>query len=432
MTRARTGSHPLSRRPVLAWAFYDWANSAFALTVIAVFYPLFLRDFWSAGDDPAAVTARLAAVSGTASLVVALLAPVLGAIADRGGTRKRFLAGFTVLAVVMTGSLAFVEKGQWPVAVALYLFAAVGYYSANSFYDSLIVNVARPREYEQVSAFGFALGYFGSAMLFAFNAWMVASPERFGLADAGEAVRIAFLTVAGWWALFALPVFVFVPRDEPRAAPGQNAVVEGYRQLVDTFRDIRAYRQVFLFLLAYWLYIDGVHTVIQMAVDYGRRLGFDQQDLITALLITNFVGFPATLGFAWLGPRIGPKRAIYLALAVYISVTLYALVLRDVRQFYVMAIVIGMVQGGVQSMSRALYAALVPPDKAAEFFGFYAMLGKFAAVLGPLLIVAVSVASDDPRLQIFVLLPLFVIGGALLSRVRSPGREAVESAAPLP
>jgi len=417
----------LLRKPVLAWAFYDWANSAFALTVLAVLFPIFLGEYWSSGEAGADVTFRLAVTSGVASFIVAVLAPVLGAISDRGGTRKKFLTVFALLGIVMTGGLYFVAEGAWPVAIGLYLLASVGFYSANSFYDSLIHNVAKPGEFESVSAFGFALGYFGSAMLLALNTWMVRDPAAFGLAGPDVAVRVAFLLVAVWWAVFTIPLLLYVEERKLPEKAVAGAVREGYRQLVDTFREIRRYRHVFLFLIAFWLYIDGVHTMIQMATNFGQRLGFSNADLITALLVTNFVGFPATLFYGWLGEKIGAKRGIYIALTVYIGVSLWAFYLEHVWQFYAMAIMIGTVQGGVQSMSRAYYAGMIPPDKAAEFFGFYNMIGKFAAVLGPFLVAVTSTLTDSPKAVILAIVPLFIVGATLLSRVHPPRRREVET-----
>ena len=405
------------RRPVIAWALYDWANSAFALSVIATLYPLFLGDYWSAGASGSSVTARLAFVSGTASIAVALISPLLGAIADRGGARKRFLSAFALLGICMTGGLYFVAEGDWPVALGLYGLASVGFYGGNVFYDSLILNVSRPKEYEAISAFGFALGYIGSAMLLAFNVWMYLSPATFGLADSSEAVRVAFVLVAIWWLVFSIPVLLYVDEPPGDGEPLLRTVKSGYKQLAATFADIRRYRHVFLFIVAFWVYIDGVHTVIQMATNFGQRLNFASNDLLLALLFTNFIGFPATIFFGWLGSRIGAKIVIYIGLAVYSGVTIYAMFLETVFQFYLMAAAVGCVQGAVQSMSRALFAQLVPIDKAAEFFGFYNMIGKFAAVIGPFLVGFAALISDNPKVTIFVLLPLFVIGALLLSRV---------------
>ncbi|MEL6301015.1 MAG: MFS transporter [Pseudomonadota bacterium] len=416
----------LKEKPVLGWALYDWANSAFALTVVATFFPIFFRDFYSAGEDSAAITSRFSIGISTASLVVALLAPILGAVADSGGTRKRFLLGFTLLAVASVLGLYFVEQGDWVVALGLYACALLGFYAANTFYDSLLVTVTTPDRYEQVSALGFGIGYFGSALLLALNTWMVSKPEVFGFADVTAAMRAAFAIVAVWWAVFTVPLLVFV-KEPKNDSPGlMRAAVDGYRTLVQTLRDIRQYRNIALFLAAYWLYIDGVHTLILMATDFGARLEFDRNDLIAAILITNFVGAPATIAFGLMGERIGPKRAIIIGIFVYLLIAAWGLTLKEVWQFYAMAIGIGLVQGGVQSMSRAMFARLIPDDKASEFFGFYSTLGKFAAILGPLLIGILSRVSDDPRIAVVAVLPLFIGGLLLLVRVS----DTSETAAP--
>ena len=412
------GESPVTRQ-VLAWALYDWGNSAFALSVMAVLYPLFLGSFWSAGDDGSAVTVRLAWVTGAGSLVVAVSAPLLGTIADVGGYKKRLLAVFALIGAVMTAALSVVEEGGWPLALGLYLFASVGFHCANVFYDSLIVDVSSPRHYHLVSAWGFGLGYFGGAALLAMHVWMMLAPEFFGFSDVTAVIRFAFVSVGIWWIVFLLPLLFVVREEKPTGQSAGQTWRAGYRQLAKTFREIRKYKNILLFLVAYWLYIDGVLTVISMAVNFGQRLGFGSEDLVKALMITNFVAFPATMGFGWLGHRFGPRRAIYLCLAVYIGVACWAMFLREVSQFYIMAVTIGLVQGGVQSMSRSLYATLIPADKAGEFFGFYNMLGKFAAVLGPILVGFVALYSEEPKFMLVVLIPLFVIGASLLSRVRT-------------
>ncbi|MEL6950347.1 MAG: MFS transporter [Pseudomonadota bacterium] len=407
----------LKKRPILGWVLYDCANSAFALSVVATLYPVFLSNYWSEGTDASLVTARLGLTTAAASLIIAFVAPVLGAIADAGGARKRFQIVFTGLALTSTGSLYFVGQGQWQAALGLYLIALVGFYGANTFYDSLIVNVAKPDEFEQVSALGFSMGYGASVLLFLFNLWMVQSPETFGLANAAVATQIAFALVAVWWLVFTIPLVLFVKEQKNEGPSLGRAIVDGYRTLIKTFREVRKYKNLGLFLLAYWLYIDGVHTLFLMATNFGLRLGFEQNDLMLALLITNIIGVPATLGFGWLGDRIGPKRAIYMGVSVYLLIGLWGLVLEEVWQYYAMAIGVGLVQGGVQAMSRSLYARLVPPEKASEFFGFYSMLGKFAAILGPLLIGLLALVSDDPRVSVLALIPLFVLGLMVLTRV---------------
>jgi UMF1 family MFS transporter len=414
----------LRDKKIFAWALYDWANSAFATTVLAGFFPILFKEYWNAGVDAVTSTHRLGNVNSFASLVVVFLAPLLGSIADRGSARKRFLLVFTALAIVMTGALWWVERGEWLMAAVLYGVAQIGFSGGLAFYDSLLVAVARREKLDFVSAYGYALGYLGGGLLFAIDVWMVLDFQRFGFADAGEAARFSFLTVAGWWALFALPIFLFVPEPAGQGGSGGHAVRDGLRQLGDTLRHVRSLRPVWLFLLAYWFYIDGVDTIIRMAVDYGLSIGFASTDLITALLIVQFVGFPAAIGYGWLGERIGPKRGIYLALAVYAAITLGATLMDEVGEFYAMAAVIGLVQGGVQALSRSYYAALIPPDKAGEFFGFYNMLGKFAAVIGPALMGLVTLWFGNPRIGILSILVLFVIGAVLLHYVEEPERRA--------
>jgi len=405
----------MTDKRVVSWALYDWANSAFATTVMAGFFPLFFKQYWSSGADVTVSTFQLGIANSLASIIVAAMAPILGAIADRGGAKKRFLLFFAVMGMVMTGGLHFVAQGEWQLAIALYVAAFIGFAGGNIFYDALILDVSPLHRLDMVSALGFSLGYLGGGILFAINVAMSLWPEAFGFADQAEAVRASFISVVVWWAIFSIPVFLFVREAPPKnKALGRNAVTAGYRQLRDTFRDIRRLKVVFLFLIAYWLYIDGVDTVIRMAVDYGMSLGLATGDLITALLITQFVGFPAALAFGRMGERLGAKAVLLIAIGVYIGVCLAAFFMHDESDFYILAIAIGLVQGGVQSLSRSLYARIIPADKAAEFFGFYNMLGKFAAVIGPVLMGAVGMISGDPRFGILAVIPLFVLGGIML------------------
>ncbi len=407
-------------RKVIAWAMYDWANSAFALSVLAVLYPILLGSYWSAGDSGAAVTARLAFITAAASGIVSILAPIFGTIADAGGYRKRFLLTLALVGAAMTASLALVGEGDWPWALGLYFFASIGFYSSTVFYDSLLVDVTEPKYFHFVSSLGFSLGYLGGAILLALHVWMLLSPETFGLASSVEVIKVAFVSVGVWWAVFLIPLILFVPENKSRALAAGSVVRAAYSKLKKTALEVRKYRNVVVFLAAYWLYFGGVFTVIFLAANYGQRLGFEQTDLVTALMITNFVGFPATLLYGILGQRFGARAGIYLALLVYISVSSWAVFMTDVREFYVMAIIIGCVQGGVQGLSRSLYASLIPPDQPGEFFGFYNMITKFSHVLGPILVGLAATFSDDPGYVLITLLPLFIGGGLLLSAVRIP------------
>ncbi|MDX8410458.1 MAG: MFS transporter, partial [Mariprofundaceae bacterium] len=334
----------MTNKRVVSWALYDWANSAFATTVMAGFFPLFFKQYWNSGADVTVSTFQLGVANSLASIIVASMAPILGAIADKGGTKKRFLLFFAMMGIVMSGALHFVAAGQWQLAIALYVAAFIGFAGSNIFYDALILDVSPENKLDMVSALGFSLGYLGGGILFAINVAMSLWPQFFGFADQAEAIRAAFITVAVWWALFSIPLLLFV-REAPsrKMAARGNAIAAGFRQLRGTFRDIRQLKVVLLFLIAYWLYIDGVDTVIRMAVDYGMSLGLATSDLITALLITQFVGFPATLVFGRLGTRLGAKAALFIAIGVYIGVCAGAFFIRDEADFYMLAVVIGLV-----------------------------------------------------------------------------------------
>jgi UMF1 family MFS transporter len=410
---------PLRRRPVVAWALYDWANSAFATTVMAGFFPVFFKQFWSAGTDPTVSTFRLGVGNGIGGFVMAVLAPLIGAAADRGGARVKALTLFTLLGVSMTAALYWVEKGQWPYAVLFYALASVGFSGGATFCDSLLLDVAEEPEFDVVSAYGYSVGYLGGGLLFAINVWMTLSPATFGLPDAAAAVRFAFLSVAVWWAVFTVPLLLFVRERKATAPlPVGSALRAGFRELWTTLSHIRQYRALVLFLVAFWLYIDGVNTIIKMAVDYGMSIGLEAKSLITAILVTQFVGFPAALGFGWIGKRFGTRTGILIAIVVYLFITVWAYWLDSAQEFLAMAVGIGLVQGGVQSLSRSFYGRLVPPEKAGEFFGFFNLIGKFAAVVGPLLTGGVALVTGNSRVAILSLVVLFLAGGVLLCFVR--------------
>ncbi len=402
---------------------YDWANSAFATTVMAGFFPVFFKQFWNPAADLTVSTFRLGVANAFASALVAAAAPVLGTIADRGGTKKRFLLTFAFTGAGATALLPLVGQGDWFMAAVLYVVAVIGFAGGNVFYDSLIVDVSPVQKTDMVSALGYALGYLGGGLLFALNVAMAMKPALFGLADGPAAVRLSFLTVAVWWIVFSLPLFLLVKESGTRGVVRSSTIPAAFGHVMETFREIRRFRQIFLFLIGYWLYIDGVDTVIVMAVDYGLGLGFDYTMLIGALLITQFVGFPAAILFGRVGERFGTKTGIFIGLAVYIAVAVWGCFMESPAEFYGLAIGVGLVQGGVQSLSRAFFAKLIPAERAAEFFGFYNMLGKFAAIMGPLLMGLVGVWTGSPRLSILAVIALFLSGGFVLYFVKLAKRE---------
>ena len=418
---------------VWGWAMYDWANSAFATTVMAGFFPIFFKQYWSIGVDVNQSTAMLGFGNSIASLLVALMAPLLGAIADRGSFKKKFMIFFAYLGVLMTAGLYLVGKGEWMLAIFVYVMGVIGFSGANIFYDSLLPSVADESNVDSVSSLGFAMGYLGGGLLFLLNVVMTLQPTIFGLADAGEAVRWSFVSVALWWGTFTLISIAWVPEPEiGKNKSRENSIREGFNQLFRTFQEIRHLKTVLLFLLAYWFYIDGVDTIVKMAVDYGITIGFESNDLIIALLIVQFVGFPAALIFGRLGERWGVRPSIFLAIGVYIAVTIWGTMMREKYEFYVLAVVIGLVQGGIQALSRSYYSRIIPKNQVAEYFGFYNMLGKFAAILGPALMGIVGlmmrkvlmpenpsaeelieVGQDAARWSIASIIVLFVIGAVL-------------------
>ena len=423
------------QRAIWGWAIYDWANSAFATTVMAGFFPVFFKQYWSFGVDVNMSTARLGVGNAVAGILVAVMAPVLGAAADSGSARKKFLIFFAYLGVLMTAALFWVQKGNWEWAVILYIMGVIGFSGANIFYDSLLPVVAGKDKIDYVSGLGYSMGYLGGGLLFLMNVLMTLMPEKFGLPDAGTAIRYAFVSVALWWGFFTLFIVAWVPEAQTAAAPAAGAgfIVDGFNRFMGTFKKIRHLKTVFLFLIAYWFYIDGVNTIIRMAVDYGMSIGFDSNDLIIALLITQFVGFPFALLFGKLGQMWNPRKLIYIAIGIYVFVTLWGTMMTHPHEFYVLAGLIGLVQGGIQALSRSYYSRLIPQNRSAEFYGFYNMLGKFATILGPVLIGVCGLAarqllmppSPTPEQMIHVarlasrwgiasIVLLFVIGAALL------------------
>ena len=407
-----------NKRAVWSWAFYDWANSAYSTTVMAGFFPLFFKEYWADPHNPSQSTFYLGMANSIASMVVAALAPLLGSVADQGSIKKKFLTFFAFLGVIMTGGLWMVAQGNWQMAVLFYVIATIGFASGNVFYDALLPGLASEERVDAVSSLGFGLGYLGGGLLFLVNVFMYLKPEIFGIPDGATAIKLSFLSVAVWWAVFTIPLILFVP--EPKNYENiyfNNAIRMGWIQLVQTFKEIRNMKVVGTFLLAYWFYIDGVDTIIRMAVDYGMSLNFPGESLIIALLIVQFVAFPAALIYGWLASKIGAKTGIMVGITAYSFITLLGYFMTEAWHFYVLAILIGLFMGGIQALSRSLYTRIIPPDKSAEFFGFYNMLGKFAAIIGPALMGTIALVTGSARLSILSILLLFILGAFFLNKV---------------
>lgn len=407
------------QRSQLSWAFYDWANSAFATTVMAGFFPLFFKQYWSAGSDPTVSTFWLGLGNSAASFLILILAPLLGAIADSSGRHKRLLAVFAIVGILATASFFFIGQGNWPWAISVYVIAIIGFSGANVFYDAMLPRLTDSRDFHRLSALGYSLGYLGGGLLFLINVMMTLKPAWFGLADAAAAVRVSFLSVALWWAVFSLPLMLGVRESSASSSTGLALGAE-FRKLWNTLKSMRQHRNLWLFLWAYWLYIDGVATIIRMAVDYGIAIGLPANSLIVALLLVQFIGFPATLLFGRIGQRHGAKRGLWIGLWVYVVATLCATFMSSSLEFYLLAAALGLVQGGVQSLSRSLFGQLIPPEQSGEYFGFLNMLGKAAAVLGPLMVGIVAASTGSSRLGLLSIIALFLAGMWFLRKVEDP------------
>ena len=367
-------------------------------------------------------TAQLGIAHSIASGILAALSPILGALADRGSKKKAFLFLFTFMGVLGSCLLPLVGQGDWTSAILLFLIGNIGFFGSLTFNDSLLCSVAEPKEMEFVSALGFSLGYLGGGLLFLINIITIMKPELFGLADKVEATKLAFFSVGIWWAVFAVPIFLWVPEHRPGDSvppqvPAGQLIRDSFRQLMQTFRELRQHRYLGIYLLSYFFYIDGVNTIIKMAVDYGMALGFKSDSLILAILLVQFVSFPATLIFGAYVDRLGAKNSLFICIAVYVLVTFWAYRMSAEWEFYALSVVISLVMGPIQSISRAVFGRMIPSEKSGEFFGFYNMLGKFSAVLGPTLIAVISLISKDPRHSILSVLVLFAIGGWFLLKV---------------
>jgi UMF1 family MFS transporter len=415
---ALAADEKLHRLRVNAWCMYDWANSAFATTIMAAMLPPYFSNVAAASLPKAQASSIWGYASSFSMLLMALLGPILGAIADHSGGKKRFMFGFLSVAVVFTGLLFFIREGDWVGAVVFFVLASMGNSGANVFYDSLLPHVARPDEIDQVSTRGYALGYLGGGVLLLINLIWFMKPDWFGFADANVAVRASFLSVAIWWVIFSVPLFRRVP-EPPSSGQGPmpHPIRTGFRRVRQTFGEIRHYRQLFLFLVAWWLYDDGIGTIMKMATIYGAEIGIGTADLAGALLLTQIVGIPLTLLFGRVTKSIGTKRAIYIGLFVYGLISIAGYFMSEPWHFWALAGAVGTVQGGTQALSRSLFGAMTPKARSAEFFGFFDISSKFAGIIGPLVFGLTAGLLGSSRYAIASLIVFFVLGGLMLSRV---------------
>jgi UMF1 family MFS transporter len=431
----------LGRPELRAWAMYDWAASAAQTTIMVAVFPIYFVKVAGAELPASGATQRLAAVNTLALVVIALLSPILGAISDYRGIKKRLLAGFMFLGVAAVGGMFFIRRGEIDLASALFMVALIGAAGSFVFYEALLPHIAPPDEIDRVSSAGYAVGYIGGGLLLALNLAWIQKPAWFGLpsgpglaeTQATLPVRLAFVSVAVWWLVFSLPLFRRVPEPPPRLEPdehlGKSPTKMAFVRMAETFRELRGYRQAFLMLSAFLIYNDGIQTIIRMATAYGTELGIGQNSLIAAILLVQFIGFPCTFLFGMLAGRIGAKRAIFLGLVAYAAISVLGYFMKNATHFYVLAGLVGMVQGGTQALSRSLFASMIPPHKSGEFFGFFSVFEKFAGIFGPLIFAGTIAATGSSRNAILSVIGFFALGAALLWKVDvEEGQQAARQA----
>ncbi len=419
MFKQRLAAFGLDRPEARAWALYDWANSAFSTTIIAAVLPVYYGQVATAGLPEGSGLTYWSYTNSVALLVVALVSPLLGATADLLGAKKRFLASFVAIGVTGTAALYFVREGDWLFASSAFIVGFIGFAGANVFYDSLLSHVAPKGMADRLSSSGYALGYLGGGLLLVINVAMILRPGAFGLQDGSLPTRLTFLTVAVWWAIFTVPIMRRVSEPKPVAAIGdpRSPIKASARRIRMTLAELGTprYRQLMIFLIAFWMYGDGIGTIIKLATSFGEDIGLGREHLIGALVLTQFVGVPFALLFGPLTTRLGQKRAITLGLFVYVLISIAAYFIQHAWHFWALALAVATVQGGTQAVSRSLFSDLVPASRSSEFFGFFSVMNKFAGILGPLLVGAVNQLSGNSRLSILSLI-VFFIGGLLVLR----------------
>lgn len=412
----------LNRPELRAWALYDWANSAFVTVIITAIFPSYFIKVANAADvarNPAIATERLAITTAIALTLVALLAPILGAIADAAPVKKKFLAAFLALGAGATAGMYMLGPDQWFLACILFALGNIGAMGSFVFYDSLLPHIATTDEVHRVSTAGYALGYISGGVVLIAAIGLIENPGLLGLADKEQATRACFVGVALWWVLFSIPLFRRVPEPvvTARTKASGSMIRQGLAGLRETFRELRRYKQAVIFLIAFLIYNDGVGTIIKFAVIYGEEIGLDTAAMIKAILLVQLVGIPCTFLFGHLASRVTAKSAIYIGLLVYSGVSVLGFFMTNSTHFFMLAALVGLVQGGVQALSRSLFATLIPKEKSSEFFGLFAVFEKFAGIFGPLLFAAVIGYAGSSRPAILAIIAFFVLGGFLLSRV---------------
>ena len=405
-------------REIKAWISYDLGNSAFATTVLAAFFPIFYNQYWSSNIDSTLSAQYLSWTLVISNLTLLFTAPLIGAITDISKSTKKLFISMVMISIIGTGLLYTLEAGLWLYALIFFGIANYFFSASNVIYDKILVQIAAPDLFSKISGYGYAWGYFGGGLLFLINACMSLYPELFGLSSQAEAIRWSFITVSVWWFIFLIPLAVTY--KEPSAKVVENQVLmNSFKNLINTFISISQYKNAFIFLIAFFLFIDGVHTVVALAATFALNLGLDSSSVIIALLMVQFIAFPSTLMWAYVGEKYSDKFVINFSILIYILIIIYTLFLSNAMEFYILAAMVGFVQGGIQGSSRGLFAKLIPHDKAGEFFGLFNTFGKAGAFMGPALVGLFLALFENVRISLLPILVLFVLGLIVLYFVKT-------------
>lgn len=400
-----------------AWILYDGGNSAFATTVIAAFFPIFFKEYWASDLSNVVSTSYLGWGLTISNLVLLFTAPFIGAVTDISRSTKLLFSGFAFVSIICVAALYVIPKGSWLSALIFFGIANYCFAAGNTLYDKMLLQVSDQSNIAKISSYGFAFGYFGGGLLFVVNALMTLKPEFFGLSGSEEAVKWSFLSVSVWWTLFLIPIMLKI-KDEGTHLPG-NHFLMAFQKVIKTIKTVSSQKNIFIFLIAFFLYIDGVHTIMAMATDFALNIGLETPDIITALVLVQFVAFPTTLMWSKLAYKFGDKNILLFTIALYLIILAYTAFLSNAIEFYVLASMVGAVQGGIQSISRSYYATLIPAGDAGEYFGFYNMFGRAGAFLGPALVAIFVTIFKDPTYGLIPIAALFIMGGIILLNVKN-------------
>jgi UMF1 family MFS transporter len=415
----------LHRRELRAWAMYDWANSAYQTTVIAAVFPPFFSAYAASGLAPTTATARFAWATTLAVAITAVLGPVLGTLADQRAMKKRLLGACLLVGVAATLLMGTIAEGGWQYALLLFVVSNIAIGSSLVFYDSLLPHIASPAEADRVSTAGYAIGYLGGGVLLLVNLAWILSPATFGFPSVTAGIKASFVSVGVWWLLFSIPLFRTVPEPPGLSEGGRPPSIGGtFAATWRTLQELRGHRHAFRMLIAFLLYNDGIQTIIRMASIYGAEIGIDRNAQIAAFALVQFVGVPFSFLFGGVAGRLGAKRSIFLALTVYVGISILGFFMTTAAHFFALAVLVGTVQGGSQALSRSLFARMIPRQKSSEYFGFFSVAEKFAGAFGPALFAASVSLFDSSRVAVLSVIVFFVIGALILQRVDVAAGEA--------